>query len=285
MKAQLFLRFGLSLAPLAGWAQAPNAPVPASVSSFFTADFKSASPDDTTAFCAETTFRDSLSAVTRVYYPSGYLKQYIPYANVYSHLLHGTLSNWYEDGQMRTKEEYLNGRRNGELLTYYPDGMPKRRERYVDGKCGVGSCYAPDGQPVPYFVYEQLPLYPGGEEQLTKELTRAVRLNSQEVDAMRRESRHTLRTVQQNWQREVDVELAVATDGRITDARVVHSTAGFLNGAALRAVAKLKRQFIPGQRDGQVMMSYLTVPVFYILETPYRATTQAPYQPYRGMRR
>lgn len=269
------------MGPLAGWAQAPKGAAPAPFSNYFTADFQPSTADDTTAFCAETTFRDSLSGITRVYYPSGYLKQFIPYANVPRRLLHGTLSTWYEDGRMHTKEEYLNGQRNGELLTYYPDGMPRRRERYVNGKCGVGSCYAPDGQSVPYFIYEQLPLYPGGAEQLTKELARAVRLNSQEVDAMRRESRRTLSMIQQNWQREVDVELAVSPDGRITGARVVQSTAGFLNSAALRAVAKLKRQFIPGRRDGQVMASYLTVPVFYTLETPY----QAPYRASRLPRR
>ena len=81
--------------------------------------------------------------------------------------------------------------------------------------------------------------------------------------------------LQFGWRREVDVELAVAPDGRITHARVVQSTAGFLNNAVLRAVAGLQRQFVPGRRDGQVMTSFLTVPLFYTLEAPTR-------QPYYG---
>ena len=261
-------------ASLAGWAQAPHAPVPNPISSYFTPGYQPASADDSTALCAETSFRDSLAGVTRVYYASGHLKQYIPYANVARGVRHGCLTTWYENGQMCTKEDYMRGLRNGDLCTYYPDGALKRREHYENGRCGVGTCYDANGYPLPYFAYEQLPLYPGGEEQLLKELTHAVRLNSQEIDAMRRETRRMQNMVRFGIQREVDVELAVAPDGRVTNARVVQSTAGFLNDAVLRAVAKLKRQFVPGRRDGQVLMSYLTVPLYYTLENP----SNSPYQ-------
>ncbi|WP_460619516.1 energy transducer TonB [Hymenobacter ruber] len=275
MKTRL-LYLGLLLAgPLAGRAQAPRAVTPGPISSFFTPDYLPSTASDSTALCAETTFRDSLSGITRVYYPSGKLKQYIPYLNVARGVRYGSVTTWYENGQMCTKEDYVRGVRHGDLLTYYPDGTLKRREHCLDGRCGVGTCYDANGYPVPYFAYEQLPLYPGGEERLLKELTKAVRLNSQELAAARRATRHMPDMVQYGWRREVDVELAVAADGRITDARVVQSTAGFLNNAVLRAVAKLQRQFVPGRRDGQVMTSFLTVPLFYTLEAPSR-------QPYPG---
>ncbi|MDB5270629.1 MAG: hypothetical protein JWP58_3669 [Hymenobacter sp.] len=275
MKTRL-LYLGLLLAgPLAGRAQAPPVGTPGPISSFFTPDFQPSTAADTTALCAETTFRDSLSGTTRVYYPSGNLKQYIPYLNVAQGVRYGCVTTWYENGQMCTKEDYVRGVRHGDLLTYYPDGTLKRREHCQDGHCGVGTCYDANGYPVPYFAYEQLPLYPGGEERLLKELTKAVRLNRQELAAARRATRHTPEMLLFGWRREVDVELAVAADGRITNARVVQSTGGFLNNAALRAVAKLERQFVPGRRDGQVVTSFLTVPLFYTLEAPTR-------QPYQG---
>lgn len=275
MKTRLFY-LGLLLAgPLAGWAQAPQAATPDPISSFFTPDFKPSSASDTTALCAETTFRDSLSGVTRVYYPAGTLKQYIPYLNVARGIRYGCVTTWYESGQMCTKEDYVRGVRHGDLLTYYPDGSLKRREHCEDGRCGVGTCYDANGYPVPYFAYEQLPLYPGGEERLLKELSKAVRLNAKEMQEARRAARRMTDMLQFGWRREVDVELAVAPDGRITHARVVQSTAGFLNNAVLRAVAGLQRQFVPGRRDGQVMTSFLTVPLFYTLEAPTR-------QPYYG---
>jgi protein TonB len=283
------LSLGLLLAtPLAGWAQTPRAATPNPVTSFFTQDYRPTTADDSTALCVEITFRDSLAGTTRVYYPSGHLKQYIPYANVGRGIRYGCLTTWYEDGQLCSKEDYVRGVRNGDLLTYYPDGTLRRREHYENGHCGVGTCYDASGHPVPYFTYEQLPLYPGGSEQLVKELTKAVRLNRQEVDAMRRETRRMLNMARYGSQRQVDVELTVTPDGRVANARVVNSTAGFLNNAALRAVSTLKRQFIPGRRDGQVLMSYLTVPLYYTLEnTAY----QQPYngggynQGYRTMRR
>ena len=254
--------------PLAGRAQAPRAATPSPVSSYFSADYQPATTADTTALCAETTFRDSLSGITRVYYPSGKLKQYIPYANVLRGVRHGCATTWYEDGRMWTKEDFVRGVRHGDLLTYYPNGALRRREHCQNGRCGVGVCYDATGQPVPYFAYEQLPLYPGGEERLLKELQKAVRLNAQELAAARRASRHALEMAQFGWRREVDVELAVAPDGRVTHARVVQSTASFLNSAALRAAAKLQRQFVPGRRDGVVMTSFLTVPLYYTLEVP-----------------
>lgn len=214
----------------------------------------------------------------RVYYPSGHLWQYVPYSNVYQRHLYGTLTTWYEDGQLCTKEDFVNNERHGDLLTYYPDGSLKRREHYEKGHCGIGNCYDPTGRPIPYFIYEQLPLYPGGPEQLLKEVDRALRLNSAERAAMYRESSRGW----MNLQREVDVQLTVGADGRVTGARVVHSTASFLNDAALRAVAKL-RAFMPGRRDGQTLTSYLTVPVYYTLVAPYRQ--QGTYNPANGVQR
>ncbi|MDO7852653.1 energy transducer TonB [Hymenobacter convexus] len=275
MKAQLFA-FGFLIGlPLASLAQGPALPQPPAT--FYTPDFQLTTPADTTAYCAETTFRDSLAAVTRVYYPSGALRQYIPYSNAYRQTVHGTLTTWYEDGRMRTKEDFYNGQRHGDLLTYYPDGTLKRRDHYEKGLCGIGNCYGPNGAPVPYFIYEQLPLYPGGEAQLTKELAKGVRLTPREMDAMRRESAHLYRMARAGLNREVDVELLVGEDGRIANAKVVKSSSSFLNEAALRAVAKLKRQFVPARRDGQTVQSRYTVPVYYTMELPARTAGGAYY--------
>jgi protein TonB len=266
------------LLPLASQAQEQPADSPVSVSSYFTADFQPTSAQDSTAYCAETTFYNGPRGVTRVYYPSGRLKQYIPFANVARQVKHGTATTWYEDGQLCIKEAYLNGVRTSELVTYYPDGTLKRQEQYENGHCGIGRCYDPDGRPVPYFVYEQLPLYPGGDAQLLKELERGARLTPREMNSMSTEGRWPL-PAGQEVRREVDVQLAVAADGRITGAQVVQSTSRMLSAAALRAVGKLRRQFVPGQRDGQRMNSYLTVPVYFTIYNPARPS-YGPARPY-----
>nr|WP_230687546.1 TonB family protein [Hymenobacter ruricola] len=88
---------------------------------------------------------------------------------------------------------------------------------------------------------------------------------------------------QNGWRREVRVELAVASNGQVTDARVVHSTDDFLREAALRAVPKLSRPFLPGRRDGQATASLLTVPIYYDVQI----NRQSPFerQLYPGRRR
>nr|WP_277881449.1 energy transducer TonB [Hymenobacter cyanobacteriorum] len=263
--------------PAAGLAQVLRPGVPPPATTYLSPDFQPVAVPDSTSFRVVTSYRDSLgSAVVRVYYPSGKLKQYIPYANLARGLRYGSLTTWYEDGRMCSKEDFVNGVRHGDLLTYYPSGVLKRRERYVNGHGGMGTCYSPEGLPLPFFAYEQLPLYPGGGQELIKELRRAVRLNPQETRAMRRESvRLTLgmptlnqQGQPQGWKRVVEVELLVAESGNVTGARVVASATPFLNNAALRAAGKLKRTFVPARRDGEVVKSRLIVPVYYTLESP-----------------
>jgi protein TonB len=262
MKNQL-LAVGLLLAgPLASRAQAPP------VSAFYTADYKPTTADDTTAFCVETTFRDSVAGVCRIYYPSGKLRQYVPYSNVALGTVYGTLTSWYEDGTMRSKEDYVGGQRHGDLLTYYPDGTLKRREQYVHGLGGVGTCFAPDGSQMPYFAYEQLPLYPGGQAKLIDELRDGILLNDHETLALRREGAKVMKTATKIWKLEVQVELLVGEDGRVVGAEVVKSNSSFLNNAALRAAAKLKRQFVPARLDGEAVKSHFVVPVLYTLQLP-----------------
>ena len=267
----LLIRAAALLAwPSAAYSQVPaTAPRP-TISSFFKADFSPSTSDDSTAFCAETIYRDSLSGVTRVYYPAGRLKEYVPYADVRQRMVHGSLTTWYEDGTMRTKEDYVGGRRHGELLTYYPDGTLKRRDHFENGRSGVGNCYASDGTYVPYFAYEQLPLYPGGDDGLINEVERGLQrnLNSKERAVIQSESHRTAQSTLRIWKREVLVQLVVAEDGRVSDYKVVQSNAPMLNNAVLRSVAKLTRQFIPARRDGQAVVSYLVVPVKYTLPMP-----------------
>lgn len=180
---------------------------------------------------------------------------------------------------MRSKEDFVMGKRHGDLLTYYPDGTLKRREQYVHGRGSVGSCYAPDGSPVPYFGYEQLPLYPGGEAELVKEIARGVRLNPVEAAEMRRDIAQVMNMRHKDWKREVLVELIVAEDGRLADARVISSGSPYLSAATLRSVAQLKRQFMPARRDGQVVKCNFIVPVYFKLEIPQQAVSKLFEQP------
>lgn len=128
----------------------------------------------------QTIYCDSVSGVVRRYYPSGKLQEYTPYLNLRARVIHGTVTSWYENGRLRTKEEYLWGRRQGQLLADYPDGTLQRRDTYAAGRSLLGSCFGPTGQPVPYVPYEQVPLYPGGDAWLSREVLRHINSSNAE---------------------------------------------------------------------------------------------------------
>ena len=131
---------------------------------------------DSAGACTEVLNLGDGRGLLRAYYPSGRLGEYVPYADLATGLRHGVLTTWYDSGQLHPRQIFQGGQRAGELLVYYPDGRLKRSTQYVAGNELLGSYFDPAGQPVPFFPYEQLPLYPGGEAQLTKELIKAGRV-------------------------------------------------------------------------------------------------------------
>ena len=131
---------------------------------------------DSAGTCTEELRWGEASGLVRVYFPSGRLKEYTPYADLARGCRHGVATTWYANGQLGAWQAYQNGERRGPLLLYYESGSLKRCTEYVNGNELPGSCSAADGQAVAYFPYEQLPLYPGGHTQLAREINKALRL-------------------------------------------------------------------------------------------------------------
>ncbi|AMR26184.1 hypothetical protein A0257_03145 [Hymenobacter psoromatis] len=194
---------------------------------------------DSTGTCTEEMEWGEPSGLVRVYYPSGHLKEYVPYADLARGYRWGVATSWYDNGQLSTWQAYQEGRRHGPLLLYYESGMLKRRTEYVAGNELPGNCYDADGQAVAYFPYEQLPLYPGGHTQLNKDINKTLRVPRQLPGFYY--GQHYL----------VDVAIQVAEDGSIQNPQVaVSSRVPALDKAVLAAVASLSKRFNPGKRDG-----------------------------------
>jgi protein TonB len=224
------------------------------------------------AYWLQTIYCDSVSGVVRRCYASGKLKEYIPYANLRRHLVHGTISSWDENGQMRTKEEYVNGYRQGQLLTYYPDGTLQRHDTYELGRSLVGTCFGPDGRPVLYMPYEQLPLYPGGQAMLVKEVRRRLHLSQADVEQLRywESSNHKF------LGGEVRVAFTVATDGTVKDVTINGSSMRpSINNKVLAAVRSMSKRFLPGRRNGLPVEARLELPLSFELFTNHY---RLPYQ-------
>jgi len=214
---------------------------------------------DSTGECTEVMHWSGLGGLVRVYHPSGRLKDYLPYGDLAAGKLHGVATTWFDDGQLAVRQTFLKGQRDGELVAYYPDGQLKRQTQYANGNEMLGQCFAPSGAPIPFFPYEQPPLYPGGELQLIKEISRHVR---------QWQSTRPLIVSQA----QIHITFQIEENGRVENPKVVITDEmyGMLiragNNQALQAamseglaplisrvqhgLTSLARPFYPGKRDG-----------------------------------
>lgn len=211
----------------------------------------------------ERDYRDSISGVERIYSASGILKMSTPYAHLARHIKLGPQTTFYENGQLRSKQDFVGNKRNGELVVYYPDGKVKRHETYVADVRQSGDCFAPDGSTVAFTEYEVMPTYQGGGKE---NIVRAVAANVRyPAEALRAQS-----------QGRVFVAFRVGVNGQVQDIRVVKGVSDALDAAAIAAVKKLGT-FTPGTQDGEVVAVSFTVPVtFRITVAPpsYHAPNQ-----------
>ncbi|MET4104678.1 TonB family protein [Hymenobacter sp. UYP22] len=211
-------------------------------------------------FRAETITVDSLHSTRRIYYlPSGKLHssagllQHKPYD-----LWEGDYLEYYENGQLRVQQTYVQGKVQGQRTTYYPTGVLRRREQVLPSQPITGECNGPDGQSISYFPYEVLPEYPGGQEALLRYL--AVRL------------RYPAEALRDGVQGVVFVKFRVAATGQVEDIQPVPSSAkatrrmqrtyGYLQEEAVRVVRMLP-PFLPGQLEGEPVAVYYTVPLTF----------------------
>ncbi|RZK56239.1 MAG: hypothetical protein EOO59_09970 [Hymenobacter sp.] len=196
---------------------------------------------DSTGNCTELLRFGPHRALLRTFYPSGGLHEYQPYASLPRRLRHGISSAWAENGQLLALEPYESGLRTGTMLRYYEDGRLKRRTEFVAGAERPGPCYDPTGQPVAYFPYEEPPLYPGGNEQLAKEINQVLRRARRPVASF---------VWVNNY---LQISFLITEGGQIHTPRItVSSQQAYLDTAALAAVRQLSYPWRPGRRDGQL---------------------------------
>lgn len=204
----------------------------------------------------ETEYTDSVGAIVRIYYLSSdklYSQQ--GYDNLRKGKPHGQAEWWYPNGQLHIHEEFEHGKRVGELRMYYPSSQLKRREVYdpKDAFASTGECFTENGQSIPFFKFEQMPLYPegdGGNQVIIKAIQRGVKYPR----AARKEGCAGRAIVGFN----------VTAEGEVADIRIVQSLCPSVDEAVLESIRRLKR-FKPGLQDGKPVAVGFTVPITFSL--------------------
>ncbi|MDU0370019.1 TonB family protein [Hymenobacter endophyticus] len=211
------------------------------------------------AYRRETVLIDSLRGTERIYYlPSGKLYSFEAFLNLKSRLKHGAYLEYFESGQMRLQESYVQGKVQGQRLTYYPSGVLRRREQVLPDQPTTGECFGPDGQPIPYVPYQVMPAYPGGLDVLLRD----VAMNT----------RYPAGALRAGVEGVVLIKFIVSKTGQLEDIQptplpaetkpYLKRTYAYLQDAAVQSVRKLK-PFTPGQLEGEPVAVYYTIPVTF----------------------
>lgn len=204
----------------------------------------------------ETEFADSVRATVSTYYiATGKLASRQGFANLRKGVPDGLSEQWYPNGQLQRLEEYRQGRRTGELRTYYSTGQLKRREVYhlEDDFASTGECFAENGQPVPFYKFEQMPVYPEGDGG-----ARVI------VRAVQRGIKYPRLVAKDHCAGQVVVAFNVNVTGDVADVRLVQGLCPLADEAVLESIRRLKR-FKPGLQDGNPVAVAYTIPVVFAL--------------------
>jgi TonB family protein len=205
---------------------------------------------DSLGQCTEVLSWGTPEALVRVFYPTGQLRSYVPFANLALGQRHGLSSSWFANGQAASLEPFEEGHRHGEVVCYDEDGRLRRRANFRAGTELYGASYDAAGQPLPYFPFEQPPLYPGGLAQLSKEIHQRLRWPYE------MKYRPLFSDIV------VYVSILITTDGRLREPQVdVPSREPALDQAVLQAVQQLSRSWQPGRLNGEVAAFRYRLPI------------------------
>lgn len=102
-----------------------------------------------------------------------------------------------------------------------------------------------------YFVVEEMPAYPGGEEALRKDLAASIKYPEEAKKA--------------GIQGKVYVTFVVDEQGNVTDAKIARGVDPSLDKESLRVIKELKT-WRPGKEKGKAVKVSYTIPIKFALD-------------------
>ena len=158
----------------------------------------------------------------------------------------GTFASWFENGQLQYKSYYRKGALQDTLYGYYEDGSLRRVETYFAGKMLSGEVYARSGALLPFFPYQELPQFPGGESMLLKFVSR----NMKYPKTMLRAGKGGV----------VVIRFIVEKDGTINAAELIKQVHPDADAEAMRVVRSMPK-WEPGKLEGEIVPMEFYLPL------------------------
>jgi protein TonB len=198
---------------------------------------------------------DTNKVTEKKYYISGKQKAYTYYTNYKEGIAEGTSTYWFENGNKKWETTRINGKTHGKFNTWWENGKVKREEVYENGEQKSAICFDENGNEVPFYSYEQMPVYPGGEQAMMQFIRDSIIYPK------------AART--DNIQGTVYVTFVVEKDGSLSDVRILRGAHPLLDAEALRVVKSMP-VWSPGKQDGTPVRVQFNLPVKYTLVNKVR---------------
>lgn len=185
------------------------------------------------------------------YYKSGQLRSEGQYSDTGGAVGEGHYKLYYPDGRLHQDIVYKSGKFNGPLLTYWENGKPKRIDNYRNGIFVSGECFDSLGRTTVHTVFEEMPVFPGGESGL--------------MQFLKEEIRYPNKARKKGIQGKVVIGFVVNANGSVSHVKIVESANEELDKEAERVVQKMPR-WKPGKHDGKDVNVYYELPVQFRLQ-------------------
>ena len=115
----------------------------------------------------------------------------------------------------------------------------------------VVAYYEPEASQDVYESVEQMPQYPGGQEEMMKFLSQNIQ--------------YPINAAKNNVEGRVIVQFVVEKDGQIGEIKIARSVAPELDAEAIRVIKSMPK-FIPGRQDGKPVAVWYSIPLVFKLQ-------------------
>ncbi len=163
----------------------------------------------------------------------------------------GLWKYFFDNGSVWYTKTFRKDKQDGDCFTYYPNGSKRRMEKFDNGNLKKGICYTREGKDTTYFPMEEMPEYPGGEEALTKFLSRTIQYPP---DAR-----------ENGVEGRVLIQFIVDVNGKLEEVEIMSSPHYTLSTETLRVIFLMPR-WKPGRQEGVPVQVKFTLPVRFQLK-------------------
>ena len=200
-------------------------------------------------YAVQTEYIDSLRAIERWYSGPQKIKEVAYFSNLRRRLHDGEMTTYYDDGSIKSKTVFLNGRVK-QHFSFYSSRKVRTHYRQESDSIKTTKCFSENGVAIDCDSLAQQAKCPTG---LYKPCTTQLQV------------RFPTPAFKAGAQGKVLVGFSVDRFSRLVDTWIIESASPLLNEAALKAVRTMK-VFCPGYVDCETTDAFWKIPITFKIE-------------------